>query len=77
MLKHYLKCFVNEKQINWTNLLSLTKFINNNNLYNFANVTSFYLIYKYHSKIWYKVENNFFKKKILLIKNRVKQLQNF
>ena len=37
----------------------------------------FYLIYKYHSKIRYEVENNFFKKKILLTKDRVKQLQNF
>ena len=74
MLEHYLKCFVNEKQINWMNLLSLIKFVNNNNLHNFANVTLFYLMYEYYSKIWYKVKNNFFKEKILLIKNRVKQL---
>ena len=77
MFEHYLKCFINEKQINWANLLSLTKFINNNNLHNFADVTSFYLIYKYYSEIWYEVENNFFKEKILLIKNCVEQLQSF
>ena len=77
MLEHYLKYFVNEKQMNWTNLLSLTKFVNNNNLHNFANVTSFYLMYKYHSKIWYEIENNFFEKKILLIKDCVEQLQSF
>ena len=76
MFKHYLKCFVNEKQINWINLLSLTKFVNNNNLHNFASVTLFYLMYKYYSKIQYEVENNFFEKKILLTKNRVEQLQN-
>ena len=63
MLEHYLKCFVNEKQINWTNLLLLIKFINNNNLHNFANITSFYLMYKYYSEIWYEIENNFFEKK--------------
>ena len=77
MLEHYLKCFVNEKQINWTNLLSLTEFVNNNNLYNFASVTSFYLIYEYYSKIRYKVENNFFKEEISSTKDRVEQLQNF
>ena len=76
MFKHYLKCFVNEKQINWTNLLSLTEFVNNNNLYNFASATSFYLIYKYHSKIRYEVENNFFEKKISSTKDRVEQLQS-
>ena len=57
--------------------MSLTEFVNNNNLYNFASVTSFYLMYKYHSKIWYEVENNFFKKKISSIKDRVEQLQSF
>ena len=77
MFKHYLKCFVNEKQINWTNLLLLTKFVNNNSLHNFANVTPFYLIYKYHSKIWYEIENNFFEEKISSAKNRVEQLQSF
>ena len=46
-------------------------------MHNFADVTSFYLIYKYYSKIQYKIENNFLKKKILLIKDRVEQLQNF
>ena len=55
----------------------LIKFVNNNNLHNFASATSFYLMYKYHLKIWYEVENNFFKKKILSAKNRVEQLQNF
>ena len=45
-------------------------------MHNFANVTSFYLMYEYHLKIQYEVENNFFKKKILLIKDRVEQLQN-
>ena len=65
MFKHYLKCFVNEKQINWANLLSLTKFVNNSNLHKSADFTSFHLIYEYHSKICYEVENNFSKKNIV------------
>ena len=76
MLEHYLKCFVNEKQINWTNLLSLAEFVSNNSLHNFASATSFYLMYEYHSKIRYEVENNFFKEEISSTKDRVEQLQN-
>ena len=33
-------------------------------------------MYKYHSKIRYEIENNFFEKKISSTKNRVEQLQN-
>ena len=55
----------------------LTKFVNNNSLHNFADVTSFYLMYKYYSKIRYEIENNFFEEKISSIKDCVKQLQNF
>ena len=33
-------------------------------------------MYEYHSKIRYKVENNFSEEKISLTKNRVEQLQN-
>ena len=33
-------------------------------------------MYEYYSEIRYEIENNFFEKKILLIKDRVEQLQN-
>ena len=56
--------------------MSLTEFVNNNNLHNFASVTPFYLMYEYHSEIRYEVENNFFEEKILLAKDRVEQLQS-
>ena len=58
-------------------MLSLIKFVNNNSLHNFADATSFYLMYEYYSEIQYKIKNNFFKKKISLAKDRVEQLQNF
>ena len=45
-------------------------------MHNFASVTSFYLMYEYHLKIRYEIENNFFEKKISSAKNRVEQLQN-
>jgi len=36
----------------------------------------FYLIYSYYLKIYYKIKNNFIKKKILLTQERIKQLYN-
>ena len=56
-------------------MLSLAEFVNNNNLHNFANVTPFYLMYKYHSKIQYEVENNFSEEKISSTKNFEKRLK--
>ena len=76
VLEHYLRCFVNEKQINWANLLSLAEFVSNNSLHSFAGVTSFYLMYEYYSEIRYEVEDNFFEGKISSAKDRVEQLQS-
>ncbi len=54
----------------------MTKFVYNNNYYVLIEASSFYLMYNYHSKIHYKVENNFIEKKILLTQKRVKQIYN-
>jgi len=55
----------------------MTKFVYNNNYYVLIKTSSFYLMYNYYSKIYYKVSNNFIEKKILLTQERVKQLYNF
>ncbi len=54
----------------------MTKFVYNNNYYALVKTSSFYLIYNYHLKIHYEVENNFIEKKNLLTQERVKQLYN-
>jgi len=56
--------------------LLIIEFVYNNNYYVLIEILSFYLIYNYYLKIYYKVENNFTKKKILLAQKRVKQLYN-
>ena len=64
IFKQYFRIFVDAKQTKWTNLLSITKFVYNNVHHFFAEVSFFYLMYKYHSKIHYEIENNFAEKKI-------------
>ncbi len=54
----------------------MTKFVYNNSYYVLVKTSSFYLIYNYYSKIYYKIKNNFIEKKILLTQERVKQLYN-
>ena len=59
--------------MNWAKLLSLAEFIYNNFTHASADVSLFYLMYEYNSKIHYKVENNFIKEEISSAKERVKQ----
>ncbi len=54
----------------------MIEFVYNNSYYVLIKALSFYLMYNYYSKIYYKVENNFIKKKILLTQKHVKQLYN-
>ena len=42
----------------------------------FVDASSFYLIYKYNSKIYYEVENNFIKEEISFTKERVKRFHD-
>ena len=63
LLEHYSRCFANEKQINWANLLSLIEFVYNNNYYIFVDASSFYLLYEYYLQIKYQVQNIFLKKR--------------
>ena len=73
ILKYYFRSYVDAKQANWTNLLSLTKFVYNNFTHTFIEASSFYLMYEYNSKIYYEVENNFIKEKISSAKERIKR----
>ena len=74
MLKHFLRVFVDDKQINWAKQLFIIKFVYINNWYIFINIISFHLMYKYHLEIRWKIENNDSKDKMLTINERVKRL---
>jgi len=56
--------------------LLITKFVYNNSYYVSIEILSFYLIYNYYLEIYYKIKNNFIKKKILLAQKCVKQFYN-
>ena len=76
VLEHYLRCFANEKQINWANLLPLAEFASNNSLHSSAGATPFYLMYGYYPEIRYEVEDNFPEGEVPSAKDRVEQLQS-
>jgi len=54
----------------------MIKFVYNNSYYALVEISSFYLMYNYYSKIYYEVKNNFIEKEILSTQKRVKQLYN-
>jgi len=56
--------------------LLIAEFVYNNSYYISVETLSFYLIYNYYSKIYYKVENNFIEEKILSVQKRIKQVYN-
>ena len=57
-------------------MLFMIEFVYNNVTHFFTNVSSYYFIYDYHSKIHYVIENDFIEKKIFFAKNKIKHLHN-
>ena len=58
-LKHYLHCYSNEQQLNWTGLLLLAKFIYNQSKHVFIRVSLFYAYADYELKVNFKVGDGF------------------
>ena len=73
ILKHYFRSYVDAKQADWANLLSLTEFVYNNFTHASVEASLFYLMYEYNSEIHYEVENNFIKKKVFSAKEQIKR----
>ena len=76
ILETYLRIFVDAKQTKWANMLSMIEFVYNNVTHFFTNVSSYYLMYDYHSKIHYVIENDLIEKKILSAKDKIKHLHD-
>ena len=74
VFEQYLRTFVDAEQAQWANHLSLTEFVYNNAKHSFIEEFSFFLMYGYHSKIHYEVENNFTVKGMPEAKNRIRRL---
>lgn len=72
ILKHYLRMFCFEKQINWVIFLSLIEYVYQNNVQSTIDCSSFYCMYDYNFEIRYEVENDYEKKKCSLLLNVLK-----
>ena len=72
----YLRIFVDAKQTKWTNMLFMIEFVYNNVTHFFTNVSFYYFMYDYYSKIHYVIENDFIEKKIFFAKNKIKHLHD-
>ena len=57
-------------------MLSMIEFVYNNVTHFFTDVSSYYLMYDYHLKIHYVIENDFIEKKIFFAKNKIKHLHD-
>ena len=75
-LEHYLRVFCSMRQDDWITLLLMTKFVYHNNIHFSLDCTSFYVLYDYHSKIKYNVENDVEEERILAAKERVKKIHD-
>ena len=76
-LKHFLRVFCSEKQIDWIKLLSLVEFVYQNSVQFTIECSSFFCMYDYNSEIRYEVENDIIKEKVLAASERVKILLEF
>ena len=73
IIKQYLKIFVNFEQNNWIKLLSMIKFVYNNNRHAFTRMSSFEIMQKYTLKMFFEKFANF-KIKIKFVKKHVEKL---
>ena len=58
ILEQYLRCFINEKQNNWADLLPFAEFSYNNSLHQSTNLTPFFANYGYNPKAHPEIPSN-------------------
>ena len=71
--KNFVKIFVNFEQNNWIELLSMIEFVYNNNKHAFTKMSSFEVMQKYTSKMFFEKFINF-KIKFKFVKKHVEKL---
>ena len=75
ILKHYLHCYSNEQQSNWTELLLFAEFIYNQSKHVFIRINPFYIYAGYELNVNFKVEDGFWLRKVPAVQNQLKHLQ--
>ena len=63
----YLHHYVNQKQNNWIQLLSMAQYAYNNTRNEITEITSFFINYKYHSKMWRQSQTHLIKSQWVMI----------
>ncbi len=76
-LKHFLRVFCFEKQIEWKKFLSLIEFVYQNNVKFIIKCNFFFRMYDYDFEIRYESKNDIIMKKMLVITKRVKELHEY
>jgi hypothetical protein len=76
-LKHILRMFCFEKQIEWIKFLSLIEFVYQNNVQFIIECNLFFCMYDYNSEIRYESKDDIIMKKVLVVTKRVKELHEY
>jgi hypothetical protein len=76
-LKHFLRVFCFEKQIEWIKFLSLIEFVYQNSVQFIIECNLFFCMYDYNFEIRYESKNDIIIKKMLIVTKRVKELHEY
>ena len=55
----------------------MTQYAYNSNIHNTIDINLFYVMYDYNSKIELKIENDFSRKRMSTVKEKIKELHKF
>ncbi len=76
-LKHFLRVFDFEKQIEWIKFLFLTEFVYQNSVQLIIECNFFFCMYDYNSEIRYVSEDDIIMSEVLVVTKRVKELSEY
>jgi hypothetical protein len=76
-LKHFLRMFCFEKQIEWVKFLSLIEFVYQNSVQFIIECNLFFCMYDYNSEIRYESKDDIIMKTMFIVTKRVKELHEY
>ncbi len=76
-LKHFLRVFCFEKQIEWIKFLFLIEFVCQNSVQFIIECNFFFCMYDYNSEIRYESEDDISMKEVFVVTKRVKELHEY
>jgi hypothetical protein len=76
-LKHFLRMFCFEKQIEWVKFLFLIEFVYQNSVQFIIEYSFFFCMYDYNSEIRYESKDDIIMKEMFVVTKRVKELHEY